>query len=64
MLVTFSDGVLDLFDGSLRCVPLIAGELLDCPSADEAVQRLLRLAAVADPRPDDITVVALRRTPA
>jgi len=64
LLVTFSDGVLDLFDGSLRCVPLIAGELLDCPSADEAVQRLLRLAAVADPRPDDITVVALRRTPA
>ncbi|MBD3780440.1 MAG: SpoIIE family protein phosphatase [Micrococcales bacterium] len=64
LLVTFSDGVLDLFDGSLRCLPLIAGELLDCPSADEAVQRLLRLAAVADPRPDDITVVALRRTPA
>lgn len=63
LLVTFSDGVLDLFDGSLRCVPLIAGELLDCPSAEEAVQRLLRLAAVADPRPDDITVVALRRTP-
>lgn len=64
LLVTFSDGVLDLFDGSLRCLPLIAGELLDCPSADEAVQRILRLAAVADPRPDDITVVALRRTPA
>jgi hypothetical protein len=63
LLVTFSDGVLDLFDGSLRCVPLIAGELLDCPSAEEAVQRILRLAAVADPRPDDVTVVALRRTP-
>lgn len=63
LLVTFSDGVLDLFDGSLRCVPLIAGELLHCPSAAEAVQRLLRLAAVTDPRPDDITVVALRRNP-
>lgn len=61
LLVTFSDGVLDLFDGSLRCVPLLAGELLDCPSADEAVQRILRLAAVAERRPDDITVVALRR---
>jgi hypothetical protein len=61
LLVTFSDGVLDLFDGSLRCIPLLAGELLDCPSAEEAVQRILRLAAVADPRPDDITVVALRR---
>lgn len=61
LLVTFSDGVLDLFDGSLRCVPLLAGELLDCPSADEAVQRVLRLAAVAPGRPDDITVVALRR---
>lgn len=61
LLITFSDGVLDLFDGSLRCIPLLAGELLDCPSAEEAVQRILRLAAVADPRPDDITVVALRR---
>jgi hypothetical protein len=64
LLVTFSDGVLDLFDGSLRCVPLLAGELLDCPSADEAVQRILRLAAVAERRPDDITVVALRRATA
>jgi hypothetical protein len=61
LLVTFSDGVLDLFDGTLRCVPLLAGELLDCPSADEAVQRVLRLAASAPGRPDDITVVALRR---
>jgi hypothetical protein len=61
LLVTFSDGVLDLFDGTLRCVPLLAGELLDCPSADEAVQRILRLAASAPGRPDDITVVALRR---
>lgn len=61
LLITFSDGVLDLFDGSLRCIPLLAGELMDCPSAEEAVQRILRLAAVADPRPDDITVVALRR---
>ena len=61
LLVTFSDGVLDLFDGTLRCVPLLAGELLDCPSADEAVQRILRLAAGAPGRPDDITVVALRR---
>lgn len=61
LLLTFSDGVLDLFDGSLRCVPLLVGELLDCPSADEAVQRVLRLAAVSDSRPDDVTVVALRR---
>lgn len=61
LLLAFSDGVLDLFDGSLRCVPLLVGELLDCPSADEAVQRVLRLAAVSASRPDDVTVVALRR---
>jgi len=61
LLLTFSDGVLDLFDGSLRCVPLLVGELLDCPSAEEAVQRVLRLAAVSGSRPDDVTVVALRR---
>jgi hypothetical protein len=61
LLVTFSDGVLDLFDGSLRSVPLIAGELFDSPTAEEAVQRVLRLAAVATGRPDDITVVALLR---
>lgn len=64
LLLTFSDGVLDLFDGSLRCVPLLVGELLDCPSADEAVQRVLRLAAVSESRPDDVTVVALRRSTA
>ncbi|MET0433335.1 MAG: SpoIIE family protein phosphatase [Cellulomonas sp.] len=62
LLLAFSDGVLDLFDGSLRCVPLLVGELLDCPSADEAVQRVLRLAAVSASRPDDVTVVALRRS--
>lgn len=63
LLVSFSDGVLDLFDGTARCLPLLAGELLDCPGAEEAVQRVLRLAAVAEARGDDITVLALRRTP-
>lgn len=62
LLVVLSEGVLDLFDGTPRCLPLLAGELLDRPSAEEAVQRVLRLAAVADPRRDDVTVLALRRT--
>ncbi|WP_454050790.1 PP2C family protein-serine/threonine phosphatase [Cellulomonas sp. Marseille-Q8402] len=61
LLVAFSDGVLDLFDGTPRCLPLLAGELLHCPTADEAVQRVLRLAAAADARRDDITVLAVRR---
>jgi serine phosphatase RsbU (regulator of sigma subunit) len=61
LLVALSEGVLDLFDGTTRCLPLLAGELLDSPGADEAVQRLLRLAAVAVPRRDDLTVLALRR---
>ncbi len=61
LLVTFSDGVLDLVDGSLAAVPLVVDALRGAGSADAAVDAVLRLAADLRDRPDDLTVVALRR---
>jgi serine phosphatase RsbU (regulator of sigma subunit) len=63
LLVSFSDGVLDLVDGTLGGLGLLAEELVGCTDAEEAVQRVLRLAATASDRQDDLTVVALLRDP-
>jgi hypothetical protein len=60
-LVTFSDGVLDLLDGTLAGVAPVVDAVRGAASADDAVDRVLRLAAGAVVRPDDITVVAVRR---
>jgi hypothetical protein len=64
LLLVCSDGVLDLFDGTLDSLTRVAdtataGE----PSASAAVARVTRLAADGTP-PDDVTVVAIRRTAA
>lgn len=62
-LVVFSDGVLDLFDGSLaslnRAVSLVAppGEVLDL---SDAVDRMAALARAGD-QEDDVTVVVVER---
>jgi hypothetical protein len=61
LLVTFSDGVLDLLDGTLAAVPVVVAALEGATSADAAVAAVLRLAAGVPERPDDLTVVALRR---
>ena len=65
-LLVFSDGVLDLFDGSLSSLDQAAlivapeGEMLDLA---DAVQRIAALARAGD-REDDVTVVAVERLPA
>jgi hypothetical protein len=64
LLVTFSDGVLDVVDGSLAGVPMVVDALRGAQSADAAVEAVLRLAADLRDRPDDLTVVALRRSAA
>lgn len=61
LLVTFSDGVLDLVDGTLAGVPPLVDAVRGAGSADAAVDAVLRLAVAAAERPDDITVVAVRR---
>lgn len=63
LLVTFSDGLLDLTDGTLAGAAVVADAVRGADSAQAAVDAVLRLAAEAPTRPDDITVVALRRRP-
>jgi sigma-B regulation protein RsbU (phosphoserine phosphatase) len=62
LLLICSDGVLDLFDGTLASMDTAALTAMAAePTADAAVRSLTRLAAEGTP-PDDVTVVAIRRT--
>ncbi|NKY40557.1 SpoIIE family protein phosphatase, partial [Cellulomonas septica] len=63
LLVTFSDGVLDVLDGTLASVDEVARRLGGASSASDAVDRVLALARGATDRPDDLTVVAVQREP-
>ncbi|OUE18419.1 Phosphoserine phosphatase RsbU [Clavibacter michiganensis] len=61
MLLVCSDGVLDLFDGTIASLDLAARTAMHADSsAAAAVESLTRLAAETTP-PDDVTVVAIRR---
>ncbi len=60
LIVTFSDGVLDLYDGTLRAVDRVAELARASASADELVRRITALAG-GQANPDDVTVVVLRR---
>ncbi|WP_367657479.1 PP2C family protein-serine/threonine phosphatase [Clavibacter michiganensis] len=63
MLLVCSDGVLDLFDGTIASMELAARTAMEADSsAVAAVASLTRLAAATTP-PDDVTVVAIRRLP-
>lgn len=61
VLVSVSDGVLDLVDGTLAGLPPVIEAVRGAASADDAVAAVLRLAAGVRERPDDLTVVAVRR---
>jgi serine phosphatase RsbU (regulator of sigma subunit) len=62
VLVTFSDGVLDLTGGtSERAVEQVEQIAREAGSAQEVVDGVLRLSLGAADRPDDLTVVAVRR---
>jgi sigma-B regulation protein RsbU (phosphoserine phosphatase) len=62
LLLVCSDGVLDLFDGTLASMESAASTVMSArPTAYAAVESLTRLAAATTP-PDDVTVVAIRRT--
>lgn len=60
-LVAVSDGVLDLYDGTLASLDEVEGLSRSAPDAQSIVDALLERAGSA--APDDVTVVALRRDP-
>ena len=60
LVVTFSDGVLDLYDGTLGAVDRVAELARASASADELVERITGLAA-RQANPDDVTVLVVRR---
>lgn len=62
LLLVCSDGVLDLFDGTLASMDRAALTAMAArPTAHAAIESLTCLAAATTP-PDDVTVVAIRRT--
>ncbi|MFT2693647.1 PP2C family protein-serine/threonine phosphatase [Clavibacter zhangzhiyongii] len=60
LIVTFSDGVLDLYDGTLRAVDRVAELARTAASAEDLVGRITALAE-GQANPDDVTVLVLRR---
>ena len=60
MIVSFSDGVLDLFDGTLAAVDEIGKLAVSASSAKELVESVQRLAQGSS-NADDITVLAVGR---
>ncbi|MFB2598078.1 PP2C family protein-serine/threonine phosphatase [Herbiconiux sp. P17] len=61
-LVTFTDGVLDLFDGTLASLDEVAAIVRAAPSPHDAVARFAELTA-ASRASDDVTVVVVARRP-
>ena len=60
LLISVSDGVLDLYDGTLLSLDRIADLVRGCGDAQEAVDRVMALAQGQD-LVDDVTVLAVRR---
>ncbi len=60
-LVSFSDGVLDLFDGTLGAMDEVETIVRGAPTAQAVIDSLM--ARVDSTVTDDVTVIAVRRTP-
>ncbi|MBO1753469.1 SpoIIE family protein phosphatase [Actinotalea sp. BY-33] len=61
MLLSVSDGVLDMLDGSLESLAVLEGVLTGATGAHDAVERVVDLTRRQSRRPDDVTVLALAR---
>ncbi len=61
MIVSFSDGVLDLYDGTLTAIDEIALLATAATSASDIVDAVQKRAAGTN-NPDDVTILAVRRT--
>lgn len=59
-LISVSDGVLDLFDGTLAGLRNVAEIVQTCTSSQEIIDKFIALAGAY--APDDITVLVIRRT--
>lgn len=62
VIVAFSDGLLDLYDGSLAALDEVASVVREATTSDEIVAHFARRADRLSTLPDDVTVVAIRRT--
>lgn len=62
MIVSFSDGILDLYDGTLASINNVAQLALSASSAKEVVDSVATMAA-ENRNPDDVTILAIRREP-
>jgi sigma-B regulation protein RsbU (phosphoserine phosphatase) len=60
-VLAFSDGLLDLYDGTLDSLEQIAEVVRDCVDATHLIDRFTVLARRLGVRVDDVTVVAVRR---
>jgi serine phosphatase RsbU (regulator of sigma subunit) len=60
MIVSFSDGVLDLYDGTLAAVDEV-GRLAVCAGSAEELVDAVRRRAQGTSNPDDVTILAVRR---
>jgi hypothetical protein len=58
--VVFSDGVLDLYDGSLRALDEVVSVVRDAPTARAVADQVATRTRRSRP-PDDVTVICLRR---
>jgi serine phosphatase RsbU (regulator of sigma subunit) len=61
MIVSFSDGVLDLYDGTLAAIDEVALLATAAGSAKDLVDAVSKRAA-GTTNPDDVTILAVRRT--
>lgn len=62
-LVSCSDGILDLYDGSVEALRHIAALAAEGTDASQIIARIRELAAAADaPADDDVTVLVVKRT--
>lgn len=61
MILSISDGVLDLYDGTLAAVSEVAALACNADSAQDIVDTIHRLASGSS-NPDDVTVLAVRRS--
>jgi serine phosphatase RsbU (regulator of sigma subunit) len=62
VVLAFSDGILELYDGTLAALDRVVAAVRAAASAEDLVAHFGRLAGSLTVLPDDVTVVAIRRT--
>jgi hypothetical protein len=62
VVLAFSDGILELYDGTLAALDRVVAAVRAAASAEDLVANFGRLAGSLTVLPDDVTVVAIRRT--